>query len=158
MRNRSWDDEKLSQVVAESKSITEVIRSLKLSSSGNMNRNMKGHIARLGLSTEHWYRHGNCTRETPLEDILVKNSTYLGNNQRIKKKLMDAGILEDICSECALGTEWNGKDITLVVDHINGIRNDHRIENLRILCPNCHSQTETFGSKNISYRRNNEQD
>jgi hypothetical protein len=53
------------------------------------------------------------------------------------------------CEECGLGDEWRGKKITLQVDHINGINYDHRPENLRFLCPNCHSQTSTFCWKNV---------
>lgn len=52
-----------------------------------------------------------------------------------------------VCAECGIGEEWNGKHLSLQLDHINGIFNDHRIENLRLLCPNCHSQTETFAGK-----------
>lgn len=51
------------------------------------------------------------------------------------------------CQICNLEPEWNNKVLVLQIDHINGINNDHRIENLRFLCPNCHSQTETFGNK-----------
>ena len=65
----------------------------------------------------------------------------------IKQRLIRAGILENRCEECGL-TDWRGKPLSIQIDHINGIKDDHRRENLRMLCPNCHSQTETFGSRN----------
>jgi Zn finger protein HypA/HybF involved in hydrogenase expression len=89
----------------------------------------------------------NPINKIPLKDILVENSTY-ASTQRLKNRLFKEGILEAICSECGLGTEWNGKPISLQLDHVNGINNDHRLSNLRILCPNCHSQTDTYAGKN----------
>jgi hypothetical protein len=65
----------------------------------------------------------------------------------VKRHLLKAGILFNVCEECGLD-EWRGKSISIQVDHRNGIRDDHRIENLRMLCPNCHSQTDTFGARN----------
>jgi hypothetical protein len=56
-------------------------------------------------------------------------------------------LLEFSCSECGLDS-WLGKSLVLELDHINGIRSDNRLENLRLLCPNCHSQTETFRGRN----------
>jgi len=56
--------------------------------------------------------------------------------------------MEDKCVECGIGNEYNGKPITLELDHINGDNLDNKLENLRILCPNCHSQTPTYKSKN----------
>lgn len=68
-------------------------------------------------------------------------------NSSIKHRLVTEGLLEEKCSECGL-TEWRGKKLCVQLDHINGINTDNRLENLRMLCPNCHSQTETFGTRN----------
>jgi len=81
-----------------------------------------------------------------LDDILVENSSYYTSNN-LKKKLIKYGILENLCFECGIN-EWNGKELVCHLDHINGISNDNRLENLRILCPNCHSQTITYANKN----------
>lgn len=86
-------------------------------------------------------------RTIPLGDILVENSTY-SNRTQIKKRCYRAGLLKEQCDSCGIGPEWNGSSLTLQLEHINGVFNDHRIENLRILCPNCHSQTETYCGKN----------
>jgi len=63
---------------------------------------------------------------------------------QLKNKLIAEGYKEAKCEECGLGEEWNGKVLVLELDHINGDKNDNRLENLKILCPNCHSQTPTF--------------
>jgi hypothetical protein len=86
--------------------------------------------------------------EEKLENILIKDSTYLSSNS-LKKKLFKYNFLENKCQECGNIGSWNGKELKLQLDHINGSSNDNRLENLRILCPNCHTQTETFGSKRL---------
>lgn len=80
-----------------------------------------------------------------LEDILVENSKY--GSHHLKNKLISQNILKNECSICKNNGEWFGKKLSLQLDHINGINNDNRLENLRLLCPNCHSQTETFSGK-----------
>ena len=72
-----------------------------------------------------------------MEEILIENSSY-DNIASLKRRLLNEGYLEYKCSECGI-SEWNGKPLSLHLDHINGKHNDHRIENLRFLCPNCHS-------------------
>lgn len=80
-----------------------------------------------------------------LEEIMVSDSKYPTN--RLKKRMINAKIINNICQNCNI-REWNGKPISLSLDHINGKNNDHRLENLRLLCVNCHSQTPTYKSKN----------
>ena len=81
---------------------------------------------------------------TPNEEIFVENSSY-GGNPRVA--VIRDNLIEQKCSECGITDEWNDKPITLHLDHINGISNDNRLENLRFLCPNCHSQTHTYCRK-----------
>jgi hypothetical protein len=79
----------------------------------------------------------------PLQTLLLTGKS----RYNIKHRLIRAGLLENRCQECNL-TEWRGKPLMAHIDHINGIKDDHRLENLRMLCPNCHSQTETYGGRN----------
>ncbi|MES2462548.1 MAG: HNH endonuclease [Armatimonadota bacterium] len=73
----------------------------------------------------------------------------------LKRRLLTAGLLKEECQECGLGPEWNSKRLYLHLDHINGSHTDNRIENLRLLCPNCHSQTENYaGRKSYEGRQN----
>jgi Zn finger protein HypA/HybF involved in hydrogenase expression len=114
-------------------------------------------IKELNLDTSHftgqgWLKGGrhNFSNSRTLEELLVEKSFYSSNV--LKKRLIAANILESKCKECNI-SEWNGKPLSLHLDHINGIHSDNRLENLRILCPNCHSQTETYcKSKNGRYR------
>lgn len=74
------------------------------------------------------------------------------NRTTLKGRLMRSGLLRNECYECHLGPEWNGLKLMMVLDHINGISDDYRIENLRLLCPNCNSQTATFSGRNKKYK------
>jgi len=67
-------------------------------------------------------------KKIPLEEILVENSTYL-NTHRIKLRLIEEELMEEKCFECGIGNEWNGKPLSLQLDHKNGVNNDHRIDN-----------------------------
>ncbi|HET7814531.1 MAG TPA: HNH endonuclease signature motif containing protein [Candidatus Baltobacteraceae bacterium] len=82
-------------------------------------------------------------------DELLKSGISRYN---VKMRLLRAGLLKNECQRCGL-THWNGRPLSLHLDHINGSKGDHRLENLRMLCPNCHSQTETYGGKNMKRRR-----
>lgn len=72
---------------------------------------------------------------------------------QIKKLLIEAGILEERCygAGCSVRKTWLGNPLALHLDHINGIGDDYELENLRLLCPNCHTQTSTYAGKNIPY-------
>ena len=84
---------------------------------------------------------------TPIAEMLVEGSAH--GRWNLKRRLIAAGLKSAACEECGL-TEWRGRPLTLELHHRNGVRNDNRLENLAILCPNCHSQTENFGGRNAA--------
>lgn len=85
------------------------------------------------------------------EDIFTENSDV--SRISAKRRVLKENLIDNECSECGLKDTWNGKSIVLVLDHINGVNNDNRIENLRLLCPNCNSQTLTFSGRNVKHSR-----
>lgn len=87
----------------------------------------------------------------PLEEILVAGRRQ--SRWRVKARIMQAGLLPNRCADCEIGPEYNGKPLMLQLDHINGDGEDWRLENLRLLCPNCHSQSPTFCGRNHKRRR-----
>ena len=94
-----------------------------------------------------WRCKSGFEKRRSLDEMLIENGVELSNSS-IKKRLLRENRLENRCYICGLGTEWNNKPLTIQLDHINGNAKDWRIENLRMLCPNCHTQTDTFCGRN----------
>lgn len=91
---------------------------------------------------------GNANKsKIPLIEILEGNHPGYDVYQ-LRRRIVEEQILKYVCGICGLLPVWNGNALTLQLDHINGDRYDHRKDNLRFLCPNCHTQTETWGSRN----------
>lgn len=145
-----WTNEQLTIAVAESKSYREVSRRL-MQSSSTPKSPFRKRIIDLKLDTSHFLPHTNPTfnKAIPLEKVLIVNSTY-SNNDYLKKRLYKEGLKQPFCEfeNCGQGEDWRGHRISLILDHINGIRNDNRIENLRIVCPNCNATLDTHGGRN----------
>ena len=78
---------------------------------------------------------------TPLEEILVEHSTF--SRKHVKTRLYEAGVKHPICELCGQDEIWHGKVMGMILDHVNGVNDDHRLENLRIVCPNCAATLDT---------------
>ena len=78
-------------------------------------------------------------------DVFVENSTYARHH--IKRRIIQKGLIKYECAECGNNGEWNNKPLPLILDHINGVNNDNRIENLRFVCSNCDSQLPTYKNR-----------
>jgi 5-methylcytosine-specific restriction endonuclease McrA len=82
----------------------------------------------------------------PISEILEGKHPYY-QTLKLKKRLIKEGIKKNECEICKI-SEWNGKSLSMQLDHIDGDSHNHKLENLRMTCPNCHSQTETYCGKN----------
>lgn len=138
------------KLISESNSISEAIRKLGMDCrTGGAYKTIKKRIDEENIDTSHigtikTSPYGKSS--IPLEKVLVKNSSYSRNS--LKKRLLKERLLENKCGVCGMEPTWQGNKLVLVLDHINGINNDNRLENLRLLCPNCNSQTDTFAGRN----------
>ena len=142
-------DEEFALLVSESTSIAECERKLGYNSySGCVATKIKERIMELQLDISHFDNTLKKVR-TP-EDIFVENST--ADQSTMRKYYIKGKYTPYICSICGQKPEWQGKPLTLILDHINGNNKDHRLSNLHWVCPNCNQQLETTGSKNQAYK------
>ena len=140
-------DSEFIELIQSSKSYSDCLRKLGLTPKGGSSLDvLKRRIKELNCSVEHFKGRTVSSTKYELKDILVENSTYT-NISRLKERLIKNNLLEYKCAKCGI-INWQNEPIVLQLDHINGVNNDHRLENLRFLCPNCHSQTETYAGKN----------
>jgi hypothetical protein len=159
MLKRGWDARQLREAVKVSTSWSGVMRCLGLAVAGNSVKSVQTKAKELGLDVSHFKGHGwskgmtnmpSPPQTISLSEILIEESRYTSSKD-LKRRLFKAGLKEKRCEHCS-NTEWLGKAIPLQLDHINGMRSDNRIENLQVLCPNCHALTPTWGGRNHKAR------
>jgi 5-methylcytosine-specific restriction endonuclease McrA len=152
-KTRSWTDQELTLAVQQSKSFRNVLVLLKLVPAGGNYVQIKRAITGLELSTAHFTGKGwnkgityHTTVRPQLNTLLVVGGTT--QSHKLKKRLYESGIKEPQCELCGWAKVSLDGRIPVELDHINGNHQDNRLENLRILCPNCHSLQPTHRGKN----------
>lgn len=147
-------DPELAGIVAASKSLAEVMRALgRDPESGGARRTVYERIVRAQLDTSHFvWKLGPVGGRAPQILTVLAEGSHRESAYRLRTALWEHGV-EYVCAKCGQPPRWKGRELTLHVDHINGDALDCRLHNLRFLCPNCHSQTETFGRGKRKARR-----
>lgn len=153
MRKRKWTEKELRHATTTSTSIRQILRKLKLKEAGGNYTQIKKYLDHYKIKTCHlkgkgWSKglRGIGKPRIPLELILVKGSTY--QSYKLKKRLFAAKLKKVECEKCGWSKCSIDGRIPLELDHINGDSKDNRLENLRILCPNCHSLQSTHRGLN----------
>jgi hypothetical protein len=144
-RTRYSEAEARSAIVA-SFSWAESLRRLGLCPTGGAWRVLKKHAAGWGIPSDHFLPNGRPPTRRPLDEVLVEGSPVRGT--KLKERIYAAGLKQRACELCGQGEAWNGRRMALILDHINGVRDDNRLENLRIVCANCNATLETHCGRN----------
>jgi hypothetical protein len=140
-----YEKNRFIEIISISKTLSDVARMLNLEPSKGNRDTIKKYIDEYNLDIEHFgYLSGNSNNfiKKDTNDILNNKVTY-SNTGNLKKRLYKEGLKNRECELCGQNEEWFGKSISLILDHINGVNNDNRIENLRLLCPNCNATLDT---------------
>ena len=152
MKKYDYSKDTLEKLVKESYSYAEVARKLGMHSKGGNYNTLRRNIKKWNLSTEHFIGQG-WSKGKQLPNSRTPLEMYLSNSKpitswKLKNKLIEAGIKKNKCEICGI-SEWNHKPIACQLHHKNGDNRDNRLDNLQILCPNCHSQTDSYAGKSL---------
>jgi len=147
-----YTEEQFIDAVKSSTSIRQVLSKLGLKEAGGNYSITKTRIKNLGLDTSHfkgqaWNKGKKLGPRKSVKELLTNDRKYPYQSHKLKNRLLQEGIKVHQCECCGI-TEWREKPTPLELDHINGINYDNRLENLRLLCPNCHAQTDTYRGRN----------
>lgn len=151
---KGYTDTEIVRAVETSRSMAGVLRKLQLAPAGGNYKTIQTKIELLDLNTCHftgkgWRKGKHYGPKQPVEAYLFLGSSI--KSYILKKRLMNEGLKDKKCEDCGL-EQWLAGPIPLELEHVNGISNDNKFENLKILCPNCHALTPTYRGKNIGRR------
>lgn len=156
------NEEYLKKVIKESSYKKEVLNKLGFKTLSGNYKTLDKYIKLYNIDISHFLtaqdsiKGNNFNKKYELNDILVKNFQGTITNSNIKNYLYKANLKKKCCEICNQNEEWNGKKLSFILDHINGDNKDNRLENLRIICPNCDSTLDTYmgrNNKNLNSQR-----
>lgn len=153
MKNK-YTKEFLEPIINQSRYWGEVFEKLGIIQGGGNMNNIKKHVYKHGININHFVSKSDALSirierrngKLKYEDLFIENCKR--DRGILKKFIYDNSLKEIKCELCNQDENWKGKKISLILDHINGINNDNRIENLRLLCPNCNATLDTHCGKN----------
>lgn len=152
-----YTKESFEKIITESVNIKMALKKLGLRAAGGNYKVFHKYVEKYNLDTSHFETREEVYQRTvaitsrekkiSIFELLVENSNY--SRTYLKKRLYDDGFKQRICEMpgCGQGEVWLGNKISLILDHINGVYNDNRLENLRIVCPNCNAALPTHCGK-----------
>lgn len=148
--SKKWNIEDVKRIVSESFSKAECLRKITGKATTGNYQTLDRVILENSIDTSHftgqlWNKGKNLGFKRPVGDYL--NNSFPITPHSLKLRLIKEGVLNRLCSVCGF-SEWMGREIPLELDHIDGNRYNNNLENIRIICPNCHAQTDNYKSKN----------
>lgn len=151
-----WEMDSLLCLIKDSINHTDVLIKMNLIPHGSNFKTLNKYIKKYNIDTSHfdsYYKNEKrgYVKKSDIYDILVENSPY--DRSTLKRRLYESDLKKSVCEICGQDENWKGTKISLILDHINGVNNDNRLENLRIVCPNCNAGLDTFAGRNIKSRK-----
>jgi hypothetical protein len=151
-----FPESQVREAVAQAICWSDALRALGYEPKGHNIRTLQRWVAKWRIPTDHFdpyaaQHRAADTRRRPLDEVMVENSTY--TRGQLKPRLVAAGLKRPICEMCGQDEVWQGNRMSMVLDHINGVANDHRLDNLRMVCPNCAATLDTHCGRNAPRER-----
>lgn len=156
---KDYTKKQLNKVVAESETYLQVLKAFNRNQSAASYKTLKRYLEKWSISTDHFltkseiidkvFKNGKLKKYTN-DEMFTSGSTI--SRHSVKKRIIQDNLIEYKCVDCGNDGNWMGKKITLILDHINGLNNDNRLENLRFLCPNCNATKPTHCLGSVGYK------